>query len=271
VTESVDRRAGPQCGRPGARWLAAATALLWAAPAAAQEPVEEAIEQGTRSNVQSARSQDRIDELDDETEGLLQDYRAELRQIGSLREYNAQLEDLIAAQEEELASLQEQIESVVLVGREVTPLMLDMLDSLAEFVSLDVPFLADERQQRIERLRTMMDRADVADSEKFRRLLEAFQIENEYGRTIEAYQGELELDGENRVVDFLRIGRVALLYQSRDGERLGAWNPRAEGGGAWEELPGSYRGALREGLRIARKQKAPDLIPVPVPAPKEVE
>ena len=112
-----------------------------------------------------------------------------------------------------------------------------------------------------------MDRADVTNAEKYRRILEAFQIENEYGRTIEAYRGSLDRGGESLPVDFLRVGRVALVYQTLDASELGAWDQAA---GQWQPLDRSYRGALRKGLRIARKQAAPDLLRLPVAAAEDV-
>jgi hypothetical protein len=110
-----------------------------------------------------------------------------------------------------------------------------------------------------------MERADVTNAEKYRRILEAYQIENDYGRTIESYKGELETGGETRTVNYLRIGRVALIYQTLDEKEAGAWIKEK---GEWLELPNTYRTALRKGFRIARKQAAPDLLRVPIAAPR---
>jgi hypothetical protein len=62
-------------------------------------------------------------------------------------------------------------------------------------------------------------------------------------------------------VDFLRIGRVSLVYQTRDGQNLGMWQQSSQ---AWQPLSGEYRLSINKALRIARKQLAPDLITVPV-------
>jgi hypothetical protein len=150
----------------------------------------------------------------------------------------------------------------------VTPLMLAMVDAIETFVDRDVPFLLDERRDRVGRLRELMDRADVTNAEKYRRIMEAYQIENDFGRTIEAYRGSLEGGAETRTVNFLRIGRVTLLYQTLDGTEVGAWN---KDNAAWEVLDGSYRPAVRQGLRIARKQAAPDLLRLPVPAAEDAQ
>ena len=83
--------------------------------------------------------------------------------------------------------------------------MLKMIDALDQFVELDMPFLLEERRQRVAFLRTLLERSDVTVAEKFRRLLEAYEIENDYGRTIESYKGSLDVDGASREVDFLRI------------------------------------------------------------------
>ncbi len=249
----------------GAVALAAAVALL-ALPATATE-LQEVLKVRNTGNESSAKSQDTVDKLSDQTEDLARDYRQVLEEIDSLRVYNDQLQKLIDAQESDAASLDEQIERVALVGRGLTPLMLKMIDALEAFVSLDVPFLLDERGERVAQLRELMGRADVADSEKYRRILEAYQVENEYGRTIEAYRGEIELGGASRTVEFLRVGRVVLVYQTLDAEEIGVWDGEA---GQWVALSGEYRLPIRQGLRIARKQAAPDLIRLPVRAAEAV-
>ncbi len=241
-------------------WLAAASIAM------AEPDIDSAIAEERQGNDQSVASQKRINVIDDQTDQMASEYRTTLDTIESLRVYNAQLEKLIASQEAELASLDEQIGNVTQVGREVTPLMLRMVDALVSFVEADVPMLVSERETRLAHLVELMDRADVEDSEKYRRIMEAYQIENEYGRTIEVYQDTLNIDGEERTLDFLRVGRVALLYQTLDGEEVGAWD-QAEN--RWVELPSSYSDSIRKGIRIARKQLAPDMIRVPVAAPED--
>jgi hypothetical protein len=154
------------------------------------------------------------------------------------------------------------------IERQITPLMLKMVESLDQFVELDVPFLVEERRQRVTFLRGLLERSDVTVAEKFRRVLEAYEIENDYGRTIEAYKGTLELSGVTREVDFLRIGRTALLYQSVDGEVFGMWSQQDRG---WAPLPAEYRNQIRTGIRIARKQVAPNLLLLPIAAPEAGE
>jgi Protein of unknown function (DUF3450) len=240
--------------------------LCLALPALGQE-VEDVISVETKAKEQSVASQKRIDEISQETDDLASQYRTILEQTESLRVYNQQVEGLLESQKTELASLQQQINDVTTVGRGMTPLMLRMLSTLEEFVKLDVPFLPNERSKRISDLNEMMQRADVTDAEKFRRILEAYQIENEYGRTIDAYSSDIEIDGAVRNVDFLRIGRLALVYMTPDESRVGAWDPRQH---TWTQLdPREYARSVRKGLKMARKQTAPDLIAIPVPAPEE--
>lgn len=215
---------------------------------------------------QARRSQARIDQLSDEARRLLQEYRTVMKEVEGLRVYNRQLERQIAAQEREKTELNESIETVTLIERQIMPLMLRMIDGLEQFVSLDVPFLLSERESRVERLRDIMDRADVEVAEQFGQILNAYQIENEYGRTMEAYTDEIEIDGRTLVVDFLRMGRVSLMYQTADGARSGVWNQQER---RWQELPGAYTTPIRNAIRMARQQMSVDLIPLPVPGPVE--
>ena len=257
-------------------WLAVVTtgALALGGAVSAQDEaaggaamLDEMLDVRSGGNDEAMTIQQSIDEISDDTSALLAKYRTTLKQIDAIDLYNNQMSDMIASQEAEIASLQGQVARVQEVSRSVTPLMIRMITALDKFVELDVPFLIEERSKRVEELRTMMGRADVTTSEKFRQIMEAYQTENEYGRTIEAYRGPLVIDGRESTVDFLRFGRVALVYLSLDESESGVWSQKDR---AWVPVEAGLRTAIRDGLRIARKQSAPDLIRLPVPAALEV-
>jgi len=244
-------------------WLTFSGSALAEAPSKA---LAEAVEHQVRSNDASAAAQKSIDGLRDQTQRMLEEYRDALRQTEVLSAYNAHLRRLIESQETEQASLEKQIRDVEVTRRELVPLMLRMTETLQRFVSLDRPFLPEERARRITELNSLMNRADVSDAEKFRRLLEAYQVENEYGKTIEAYRAELKNGGNNtRTVDFLRVGRVGLFYQSLDGLESGVWNNKMR---QWQKLPANYNNAIHTGLGIARKERAPELLSIAVEPPE---
>ena len=249
--------------------LAAGFLAVALAPQTAPAQNLDQIRQTTRAaNNDGVASQSRINALDDETDQLTREYRAALKQLASLREYNTQLEKLIAAQKTEMVSIRQQIEDVTHVDRTITPLMFRMIEALEQFVKLDVPFLADERKARVANLRALMNRSDANPAEKYRKILEAYEIENEYGRTIEAYEGPMQINGEERTVAFLRIGRVALIYQTLDGAESGVWDNQTRG---FVDLDGDFDSALRNALRIAKQQAAPDLLVVPLVLPQTIQ
>ncbi|MDC9725808.1 MAG: DUF3450 domain-containing protein [Gammaproteobacteria bacterium] len=221
--------------------------------------LEKAIDTQVKTDIAAQTSQQQVDQLSDETTQMLSEYRDILRQTESLRAYNDQLNKLVVSQKSELDSIDVQLRNIETTQRDIVPLMLKMIDTMAQFVELDVPFLPDERQERVIQLQTLMERADVTLAEKYRRILEAYQVETEYGRTIEAYQGELTVDGNSRTVDFLRIGRVSLYYLTLDGLEAGIWNQQQ-----WQKLDDSYRQSISQGLKVAKKQLPPDLLVLPV-------
>ena len=218
------------------------------------------------SDLGSKNSQTIVSNLSDETQDLLGQYRLVLQQIDRLVAYNDYVERLIVDQEAQIIDIRKQLDQFALIERGIVPLMLDSIDTLDKFIDLDVPFLLEERKARVARLRTIMDLSDVTVSEKYRQIMDAYQIETTYGRDIEAYTGLLEIDGERRQVDFLRIGRTSLTYQTPDQEETGFWNKQA---GQWEKLPNKYQNYVTQGLRVARKQVTPNLLELPIEAPGE--
>ncbi len=230
--------------------------------------VEQSVSEQLQVGKEAAQAQKTVDGLDDAARALLDEYRNTLRKVENTKVYNQQLRDLMEAQKSEMVSLRQQIEQVKDTGKDVVPLMKRMLATLEQFVALDVPFLQEERTKRIAGLKEMMARADVSVSEKYRRILEAYQVENDYGRTIEAYRGVHKVNDKELTVDFLRAGRMTLVYQSLDGKKQGLWN---QAGRKWQELDSEYSKSIKNGLKIARKQSAPDLLKLPVIAGGEVQ
>ena len=241
----------------------AVTSVLLSTSALAQEDsyLDPAVKKASEINASAAGSQSKINSITDDIDGKLQQFKALSKEIEGLEVYNEQLRRQIANQDEEMLDLNSSIDEVSVIERQITPLMLRMIEGLSQFVALDVPFLAEERGNRILDLQNMMDRADVSTSEKFRRVMEAYQVEMDYGKTIEAYPGLKDVAGQERSVEFLRIGRTSLIYQTRDGSYQGVWNKQTR---QWEELDSSYKNQIAKGLRIAKKQLAPSLLMVPV-------
>lgn len=237
------------------------SAMAFSATAQEDNYLDKATDKALELNQSAVNSQQKINGVTVEIDNKLQQFKTINKETDGLRVYNSQLDKQIANQVQEMLELNKAIDEVSVIERQITPLMMRMIDGLAQFVALDVPFLPQERSERIATLRSMMDRADVSASEKFRRVLEAYQIEMRYGRDVEAYSGLHTVDGIEREVDFLRVGRTALIYQTRDGSLQGAWNKVS---GSWEPLDSSYRSHVTKGLRMARKQLAPDLLMLPV-------
>ena len=231
--------------------------------------VDAVLKVGQAKTTAAQKSQKKVDKLAGETGDLLTDYKTVMKQVDGLRVYNARLEKQIANQLKRIDDIETSIDQVTVIQRQVTPLVIRMIDSLEQFVGLDVPFLMEERKERIAFLRSSIDRSDLSVAEKFRQVLEAYKIENEFGRKVTAYKGSLSIDGVERDVNFFQVGRIALLYQTTDTEISGVWD---KAGGEYIQLDkGEYRNAILKGLRIARKQASIDILKLPISAPEAAQ
>jgi hypothetical protein len=189
------------------------------------------------------------------------EYAQLMQEIGSLQTYNTRMQQFLQTQQDEIASLGQQVGGLDTTAAEIAPLLQKMYDSLAQFVENDLPFLPDERRERMARLKDLMAQEGGA-SEKYRRLIEAYQVELEYGRTMSAYKGTLD---DGRDADFLHLGRVSLMYRTTDGTESGYWDAQK---GAYV-ADAHYARVIDEALGVAQERTAPDIIIVPVPAAKE--
>lgn len=216
-------------------------------------------EEGAQST--AAASQTRVEALDDETLNLISEYNRQLARYEDLIAYNDNMRQLLASQAAEKQRLEKELEEIEVVRRSLVPLLVEMVDVLDRFVELDQPMLLDERRARVAELEANLNRSDVEIAEKYRRVIEAYQIEAEYGQTIEAYEGAVQTEGRELTVDFLRVGRVALYYLSLDRQAGGLWDPQRR---SWRPLDDDELDAVDFAVRLARKQAPPNLVPLPL-------
>lgn len=225
--------------------------------------IDTALQTNINSNHNTKISQDKIDKLSQQERELFLEYRNLLREIETLQTYNTQLQSVIKTQEEEIQNFDQQIIDIEVTQQRIMPLMAEMINSLNAFVLQDTPFLPQLRKSKKENLEQLLAKSNLTVSQKYRYIIEAYEIEMDYGRTIESYEGKLE-DGQS--VTFLRIGRTALYYITHNKERAGIYNTNTL---QFEEVEKKFIKQIEIGVKIARKQLAPQLLKLPVVATKE--
>lgn len=245
-------------------FMGSAIAILAVSAAPAMAQFDTAI-RTSKSTVSAAKaSQQRIESLDDQASQLLGDYRANLKQFELLERFNKSRTVEVGRQTVEIENLQKDVDNVENLQKAMQPLMEDMLNTLEDFVAADIPFLEGERSGRIARLRDVLGDSNYSPAQRYRLVVEAYQIENEYGGTVEAYEGKIAAEGGELAVQFLRVGRIALMYKTADDSVLRIYNRDA---GGFIDLDKSYLADVRLGLRMAKEQTAPDLFGLPITAP----
>ena len=210
---------------------------------------------------QSQQAQIKINQLDEQKRALILQLNNVQTETKSLVVYNQYLSRLLVDQTTEKNALTAQIDSVIETRQGLVPLMLSMLENLNAFIELDAPFLEAERQARLQQLQNMMNKADVSDAEKFRRLLTAYHIEAEYGSKMGQYQGELTLDGVDRTVNYFYLGRIVFVAVSLDSNSVWLWDRKNSD---WLNIDSSYARDINQAIRIAQKTDIPALLKLPL-------
>lgn len=238
--------------------IGATLALLLAVPAMPQSDLDAVEAEGIERIEENRDAEEAVADVGAATRDIVDEYRTELKLVDGLETYVKMLDLQLNSQEEEIAALRTSITDVAVIERQILPLLVRMLDTLDQFIDGDLPFLEVERRERLAKLRTMLERSDVTVAEKARRVFEAYQIENDYGRTIEAYTAKLETGDGSFDAEFLRIGRVGLMYRALGTDRVGYWDQKARRWEAADRVP--WARMVEQGLKVARQEIAPELI-----------
>ncbi|OCW98123.1 DUF3450 domain-containing protein [Alishewanella sp. HH-ZS] len=231
--------------------LAGSFALAGSAAATDLKDLHQANAQIQRAAVQS---QEKINTIYEQTQELLGEYRGVVVQTDNLKVYNDFLATLVADQ-------QRQIDGLEKTNQGTVPLMFRMIDSLEQFIQADIPLRTDRRLERVQRLRDLMARSDVQRSEQFRQILEAYEIEMGYGTELAAFQGTLNMGGSDITVDFVHLGRLALMALALDGSSGWVYNKST---GSWDKLADSYLPSIGNFIKMARREATLEMDRVPL-------
>lgn len=238
-------------------------AVIFVTGSVVAQTVDQALQAEQRRIQLAQASQERINTVVEGTRSLEDQYRAINKEIDGLRVYNRLMTAQTEGQQAALDDIALSMDQVDVINRQIFPLMERMIDGLEQSIALDVPFLLEERNNRVETLKEIMQRSDVSVAEKFRKVMEAYQIENDYGSSSETYTQSLDVEGSPRNYNMLRVGRVGLYFQSDDARVSGFWDPETK---EFTLLGNEYRNEIRKGIRMAKDLIAPELLLLPVPA-----
>jgi hypothetical protein len=227
----------------------------------AASEMEQVLEVGRDNTELSAQSQAKIDSTESATDKLINEFKVVSKQVEGLKLYNAQKRIQIQAQLDLMDKYDEQLVQVVVMQRQIPPLAQRMLEGLEKYVNLDTPFHIEERRQRLDLVRASLSNPKVTASEQVRQILEAYNIEAEYGRKLDAYDATIVLGGQELVVNILRVGRLGMFFQTKDERQTGYYDTET---GSWEELGGGYRVTVRDGIRMANKLAPMDIMMLPI-------
>ena len=245
-----------------------AASLIAASGSVFAQSVDQVLQAQDRRLDLAQQSQERINNIVEGTRSLEDQYRSINKEIDGLKVYNRLMVAQTGGQDAVLEDIALSMDQVDVINRQIFPLMERMIDGLEQSIALDVPFLMEERTERMNALKDIMERSDVSVAEKFRKVMEAYQIENDYGTSVDQYVETIELDdGSIRDYNVLRVGRVGLYFQSEDAAITGRWS--MEDGG-WV-IDDSARSEVQKAIRMAKDLIAPELVLIPVSASTPAE
>ncbi|MFT5881064.1 MAG: hypothetical protein ACI86X_002203 [Moritella sp.] len=227
----------------------------------ADTDLESIIKLKQQSQNSAQQTQREIEDLDEQTNELVGEYRAVLRENTVLESYNIQLQKQLTQQANLLEGLAHSMANARTTRMELQPFMQDMVQVLTLFVAEDIPFLWQERQLRLQELNLLLDNPNIAVADKYRRILEAYQIETEYGDTIETWQAQLPKSTDEKTVQLIRVGRIALYYLTPDHSASGYWDNSAR---TWQPLPESWLPRVKQVVDVAENKILPTLLDIPL-------
>ncbi len=237
-------------------FLLVGTATVWA-----DNPAEEVQETVTGTVEIQEETQRKEDRWALEKARLEARYRASKAHIASLEDQTDLWTKKVEVLQERVDELSRRIEESERLDAHLHRILDEVMNRLEGWVEADLPFLPEERADRLTFLEESLAQTDMSSAEKLRHLLEALLVECEYGDTVEVYEQSIEVDGEPLFVQVFRLGRLSIFWQTPDGGRVGEYDRVTK---RWVELPKEYARSIAAAVEMAERRRPVELLRLPV-------
>lgn len=219
-------------------------------------------QQSTTALKREIATQDKVEQWSEQRQALINDLLDQKTQLEWNRFQTKKYRQYVDHKQTTIADLKRQKEQMSLLRKELEPFLDSNVEQLHNDVANDLPFLDQERSERLAFLDQSLTDPDLALSEKLRRVLEALQVEADYGNSVEVTEQTLPLASGDTMVQVLRLGRIGLFYLSPNGDKVGQWDAQQR---VWKPLPADYRDTVRVTIDIIEQKRAAELIDLPLP------
>ena len=218
------------------------------------KPVEQSVAIGQESQKQR-------DQWEQERSDLVLLYEQLQQEHGTVVLENKALIETEQGLKAQNLALNQQKQASLRIQKELFPFVQEIYARLSRLVANDVSFLEEERTMRLQSLEKEIKNPRVSAAEKYRRVMEAVFVEAEYGTTIEVYQDKVLMEGKETTGNIFRLGRVALLFLSLDGQACARFNVAQN---LWQPLSETHLPAIRSAIEIGGKRKPVELLSLPL-------
>lgn len=230
-------------------------------PAYATNPTQ--LQQQSQHTLEQEReTQQHVSQWSQERENLINDLLDQTTQLEWNRFQNKKFEQYVEHKKSTIVELKRQQQQMNLLRQELEPFLDRRLEQLRAAIATDLPFLQQERQERLTFLDQSLTDPDLALSEKLRRVLEALQVEADYGNSVEVTEEKVPLNQSEALVQILRLGRIGLFYLSYDGHSGGQWSLDQQ---QWLPLDDAYLSTVQTTIDIIKQKRSAELVDIPLP------
>ena len=163
--------------------------------------------------------------------------------------------------QKEAARLKREIAQARRLTDGLSPLIAEGTRQAEAVVRQSLPFLSQERNQRLAALDAWSRAPSTKQAEKLEHLLELFTIETQFGHTSEAWQETIQMETGPVTAELLKVGRLALFYLTLDKKSCGLFNPETK---AFEPLPRRCVPRVRKAIALAKRERSAELVCLPI-------
>jgi hypothetical protein len=197
----------------------------------------------------------------EEKSDLAARYRSAKAQVEYLEKKKSFEEKEVTELDKGISELERRMIESVRLNDSLQDSLNTVVGQLDAWVNRDVPFLMEERRERLASVREAIARPDVTPAEKLRRVLEALQVEANYGNLAEVSQEKIMVGAEEVHADVVRVGRVSIFWRSPDGKRVGEYDRASK---SWVELESKYVASINELREMVLRLRSTKVVSLPL-------